>query len=154
LFLRALLAFVLMPGVVAFLVPALIASRSTLRFNLVGAAVFTTGTIVLVWCVVSFHVSGKGTLAPWAPPRRLVVSGLYRFSRNPMYIGVLLILMGWAVLFRSTVLVWYAIAIAVSFHLRVVLGEERWLARTHGDEWSSYKRSVPRWLWQRSDRKP
>jgi len=153
-FLRALLAFLLMPGVVAFLVPALIASHGTLHFNFVGAAVFATGVVVLVWCVVSFYTSGKGTLAPWAPPQRLVVSGLYRFSRNPMYIGVLLILIGWALLFRSTVLAWYAVAIAVAFHLRVVFGEEPWLARTHGEEWLNYKRSVPRWLWRRSSSKP
>lgn len=141
-----------MPGVVAFLVPALIASGSTVRFSFFGAAVFAAGAIVLVWCVVSFYTNGKGTLAPWAPPQRLVISGLYRFSRNPMYIGVLLILIGWALLFHSTVLAGYAAAIAVAFHLRVVFGEEPWLARTHGDDWLTYQRSVPRWLGRPSRR--
>ena len=144
--LRALLAFLALPGVVAFLVPALIASHLSLHFTFLGALVFAAGLSVLVSCAVSFYVSGKGTLAPWSPPQRLVVVGLYRFSRNPMYIGVLLILVGWAVLFRSTVLAWYAAAVAVAVHLRVVFGEEPWLARTHGDDWLTYKRSVPRWL--------
>jgi protein-S-isoprenylcysteine O-methyltransferase Ste14 len=147
-FLRALLAFLALPGVVAFLLPALFASGETFHFNLIGAAVFATGLFVLLWCAAAFYFTGKGTLAPWAPPQRLVTVGLYRFSRNPMYVGVLLILLGWALLFQSTALAWYAAAVAVAFHLRVVFGEEPWLARVHGAEWSAYERSVPRWLWR------
>ena len=63
-----------------------------------------------------------------------------------MYVGVLLILAGWATTFRSPTLAFYAVAIAVVFHLRVLLGEEPWLARTHGEAWTRYRERVPRWL--------
>ena len=94
----------------------------------------------------SFYTEGRGTLAPWSPPRHLVVSGLYRYSRNPMYVSVVLILWGWAAGFQSRALALYALAVMVAFHLRVVLGEEPWLARTHGDAWDRYRAAVPRWL--------
>ncbi|HEX2722346.1 MAG TPA: methyltransferase, partial [Gemmatimonadaceae bacterium] len=76
----------------------------------------------------------------------LVVVGLYRVSRNPMYVGVLTILFGWAVWFMSGALWIYALCLVVGFHLRVVLFEEPWLARTHGEIWHAYKASVPRWF--------
>jgi hypothetical protein len=113
---------------------------------LAGAAAFVTGVAVLLWCVWAFYASGKGTLAPWSPPIRLVTTGLYRWSRNPMYVGVLLILAGWALSFASTALAIYALAVALAFHLRVVFGEEPWLARTHGEAWRVYVKQVPRWF--------
>ena len=90
--------------------------------------------------------AGKGTLAPWAPPRELVVTGLYRYSRNPMYIAVVLVLAGWALGSRSRFLTIYAMAVTLAFHLRVVVGEEPWLARTYGEKWANYKTQVPRWF--------
>ena len=63
-----------------------------------------------------------------------------------MYIAVSLILIGWAMAYRSTTLLTYAVMVMLAFHLRVVLGEEPWLARTHGEEWKRYKSRVPRWL--------
>ena len=102
--------------------------------------------VLLFWCVRDFYVAGKGTLAPWAPPKRLVTQGLYRFSRNPMYLSVLLILAGWALMFSSRTLWVYAVVIAIAFHLRVVLGEEPWLAQTHGEEWTAYRSKVSRWF--------
>jgi protein-S-isoprenylcysteine O-methyltransferase Ste14 len=101
---------------------------------------------VLLWCVRDFYVSGRGTLAPWDPPQRLVRVGLYRFTRNPMYVGVLLIVSGWSLLAGSPRLAWYTAILAVAFHLRVVLHEERWLAGQFGPDWEEYKRRVPRWL--------
>lgn len=72
--------------------------------------------------------------------------GLYRYSRNPMYVSVALVLSGWAAAFGSWGLFLYAVAIVGVFHLRVVLGEEPWLARTHGEQWEQYTAHVPRWL--------
>jgi protein-S-isoprenylcysteine O-methyltransferase Ste14 len=109
-------------------------------------ALLTLGVIGLLWCVRDFYVSGKGTLAPWAPPRVLVDVGLYRYSRNPMYVSVMLILLGWAAAFRSRGLLLYALAVLAAFHLRVVFGEEPWLARTHGERWQQYARRVRRWF--------
>jgi len=71
---------------------------------------------------------GKGTLAPWSPPANLVIVGLYRYTRNPMYVAVMLILVGWSVSFGLRGLYVYAAFVAIAFHLRVVLGEEPWLA--------------------------
>jgi protein-S-isoprenylcysteine O-methyltransferase Ste14 len=146
--LRALLAFLALPGVVAFAVP--LASAYSLglppRFGPVAAGLLVLGLAGLAWCVWAFYTSGKGTLAPWSPPRHLVTHGLYRYSRNPMYCSVLLLLAGWAVLFGSTGLAWYTAAVAIAFHMRVVLGEEPWLEHTHGQEWLNYKGRVRRWF--------
>ena len=150
-FLRALLAFLALPGIVAFAVPLLLlrpAGRTRLEPD--GAIVLALGVVVLLACVREFHVAGKGTLAPWSPPKHLVTSGLYGFSRNPMYVGVLLVVSGWALGFRAGALGVYAAALAVAFHLRVVLGEEPWLARTHGEAWAQYRQRVPRWIGARA----
>jgi protein-S-isoprenylcysteine O-methyltransferase Ste14 len=96
--------------------------------------------------VRDFYVLGRGTLAPWDPPRRLVVRGLYRYSRNPMYLGVLCIVGGWAIGFQSTSLGLYCAGLLAAFHLRVILAEEPFLARTHGEEWTEYVSRVRRWL--------
>jgi protein-S-isoprenylcysteine O-methyltransferase Ste14 len=145
--LRALLAFLALPGCVAFLVPALIVpSGQAHALHVEGLVPFVAGVVVLLWCVRDFYRAGKGTLAPWDPPRYLVRIGLYRCSRNPMYVGVLLILIGWAAGFRTPASIIYAIAMAIAFHSRVVLHEEPWLARTFPGEWPAYKSHVPRWL--------
>ncbi|WP_242164201.1 methyltransferase [Lysobacter sp. M15] len=111
-----------------------------------GLVLVVLGTLGLLWCVRDFYVSGKGTLAPWAPPQKLVVVGLYRYSRNPMYVAVAVILLGWAAAFRSAGMLAYAFAVVVAFHLRVVLDEEPSLARRHGTAWQQYTRRVKRWF--------
>ena len=111
-----------------------------------GFAVVALGTLILFACVREFFVAGRGTLAPWSPPRHLVTSGLYRFSRNPMYVGVATILAGWAIGYESRALAVYAAIVAVAFHLRVVLYEEPWQERTFSAEWRTYAAQVPRWI--------
>ena len=145
LFWQALAAFLALPGVVAFLVPWLLRPRPA-RPHPAGALLLALGTGLLLWCVRDFYVAGRGSLAPWAPPERLVTVGLYRYSRNPMYVAVLVILAGWAALFGAAWLWGYAIVVAVAFHLRVVYGEEPWLAQRHAGEWATYCAHVPRWL--------
>jgi len=147
-FWRALFAFIAMPGMVAFAIPAIWqwqASGLDPEHPL-GLAVLAVGTVGLLWCVRDFYVQGKGTLAPWSPPQNLVVVGLYRYSRNPMYVSVLLILLGWAAAFASPGLFAYAAFMALAFHLRVVYGEEPWLAQEHGATWQAYANQVARWL--------
>ncbi len=148
-FARALMAFLALPGIVAFAIPAAwLWSTGQLKLaQPIGLAPLAVGVVALLWCVRDFYVSGRGTLAPWAPPERLVVVGLYRYSRNPMYVAVALVLLGWAVSFGSIGLLAYAVIVAVAFHLRVVFAEEPWLARTHGGEWVRYAGRVPRWFW-------
>jgi len=145
---RALLAFLALPGLVAFVVPLLIAWSPLRegRFNVLALVLLVPGISLLLWCVRDFLRVGRGTLAPWDPPRHLVSSGPYRFSRNPMYVGVSLILLGWALAFRSSVLLLYAVLVMAAFHLHVVLREEPRLARTYERKWAEYRSRVPRWL--------
>jgi protein-S-isoprenylcysteine O-methyltransferase Ste14 len=145
---RAILAFLILPGTFAFLVPLfLLAPGGPKTFIDAWAFIpLAIGFGLLLWCVREFYAAGRGTLAPWAPPQHLVETGPYRFSRNPMYIAVLLLLCGWAVGFRSGTLAIYAIAVVFAFHLRVVFYEEPWLARAHGERWTIYKAHVPRWI--------
>jgi protein-S-isoprenylcysteine O-methyltransferase Ste14 len=145
---RALVAFIALSGIVAFALPLLLAQllNQTPQPTFIGWVLVIAGFMALVWCTWFFYVSGKGTLAPWSPPKCLVTGGLYRYSRNPMYCAVLLLLSGWAVVFHSLVHAFYAAFIAVGFHLRVVLGEEPWLAKTHGQQWLTYSTQVGRWL--------
>ncbi len=149
LLLRALFAFLALPGVVAIAVPAWFAAnelRAGGRFLVAGMLPLIAGFVLLLWCVRDFYVAGKGTLAPWSPPEHLVTVGLYRFTRNPMYVAVTLMLAGWAAAFTSLTIAIYAVFVIAAFHLRVVFGEEPWLARTHGAVWDEYKARVPRWL--------
>jgi protein-S-isoprenylcysteine O-methyltransferase Ste14 len=147
-FIRALIAFLALPGIVAFAIPAawILAANAPLAHP-AGLGLLIVGAAALLWCVRDFYVQGKGTLAPWSPPARLVIVGLYRYTRNPMYVAVTLILLGWAVSFGIAGLVTYAIIVAIAFQLRVVFGEEPWLARRHGQQWTEYARRVPRWFW-------
>lgn len=148
LFLRALISFLVLPGTFAGLIPAWIVSSDRGRDHgfIIGAGPLVVGTAILLWCVRDFYVSGKGTLAPWDPPKRLVIVGLYRFTRNPMYVGILLLLAGWSLLAASPLLMAYTMVVAIAFHLRVVLYEEPTLLGLFGEEWMSYVTSVPRWL--------
>lgn len=148
LLLRAIFAFLALPGVVAGFVPALIVSgdtpaRGTFWF---GIAVLGVGGSLLLWCVRDFFVSGKGTLAPWDPPRELVIVGLYHHVRNPMYLAVLTVVAGWSLLYASIWMTGYLVLLAAAFHLRVVWHEEPWLRRQFGPAWESYAGSVSRWL--------
>lgn len=145
---RALFAVLALPGMVAGLVPALIFTFDPWRersFS-IGYLFMSSGIFLLLWCVSDFYVSGKGTLAPWSPPRNLVVVGLYRFLRNPMYVSVLLVLVGWCLIAGSAVLVAYTLFVAMMFHLRVTRNEEPWLERQFGSDWAAYSKAVGRWL--------
>jgi protein-S-isoprenylcysteine O-methyltransferase Ste14 len=148
LFPRALAAFLALPGVLAGPVPVLILGGNLQRAPdaAAGFALLGAGLGLLLWCVLDFYVSGRGTLAPWDPPRHLVIVGLYRIVRNPMYVAVLAIVAGWGVAFRSPPIGVYLLVLAAGFHLRVVLGEEPWLRRRYGAEWERYSGSVPRWI--------
>lgn len=145
LFLRAVVAFLALPGVVAFLVPWLLRPPGA-HLGLAGFLVIALGLALLLWCVRDFYVAGHGTLAPWTPPTQLVTIGLYRMSRNPMYLAVAIILIGFALGYHSARLWIYAALVVVLFQLRVVLYEEPRLARSFGEAWFAYRTRVPRWI--------
>ena len=149
LLLKNLLFTLIVPGTVGVYVPLLltrdgVAGSGPVIF--VALALFTVGGAIYTWCVWDFAAFGRGTPAPIDAPKRLVVRGLYRYTRNPMYVGVLTVLLGWAFLFQETTVLVYAICVGLSFHLFVVLHEERHLARQFGAEYHDYCRSVSRWL--------
>lgn len=147
-FIRALIAFLVLPGVVAGIVPLLIVGVDLRLAKTApyGITLLSIGFVLLLWCVRDFYVSGKGTLAPWDPPKRLVVVGLYRYVRNPMYVAVLTVVAGWSLTFGSMWLGVYLCILAVAFHLRVLLYEEPQLSRQFGADWEAYSKAVPRWL--------
>lgn len=145
---RAILAFIALPGVVAFAAPLAIgiSPGRPVQHAALGGAVLSLGTLLLLWCVREFYVAGRGTLAPWAPPQRLVTTGPYRVSRNPMYVAVVTILVGWSVFWGSRTLLIYTLVVMAAVHLRVLLAEEPWAARNFGAEWDAYRARVPRWI--------
>ncbi len=149
LLLKNLVFTVLVPGTVAVYLPLLIASGRAPAGGLVqvvGIALLAVGAAIYAWCVWDFAVTGRGTPAPLDAPKVLVVRGLYRYSRNPMYVGVLTTIVGWAVLYLSPAVVIYGLAVATAFHLVVVLYEERRLAAEFGRQYDEYRARVARWL--------
>ena len=104
---RAAVTFLALPVVVAGLVPELIVRHAERdqSTSVARIALLVAGCFLLLWCVRDFIESGKGTLAPWDPPKNLVIVGLYRYVRNPMYLAVLTIVAGWGVLYTSLWLV-------------------------------------------------
>jgi protein-S-isoprenylcysteine O-methyltransferase Ste14 len=124
--------------------------------TLLGAALIFAGLAPALESMRRFIYVGRGTLMPAVPTERLVVSGLYRFVRNPMYVGVLVTLAGEAVLFRSLSMTIYIPLVWLGLHLFVLLYEEPTLMSRYPVDYPSYKRHVPRWLprftpWQGSE---
>jgi protein-S-isoprenylcysteine O-methyltransferase Ste14 len=111
----------------------------------VGTVVAVGGAAIAVWCILSFAVVGKGTPAPFDPPRRLVVRGPYAAVRNPMYLGAGLALGGASLVYQSLPLLGYTVAFFLVTHLFVVLYEEPALRRTFGTDYDSYCGRVRRW---------
>ena len=114
--------------------------------QVLGIVLGCAGAIVALSCVAAFAWIGKGTPAPFDPPRRLVVRGPYRFVRNPMYIGAVLVLAGAALFFMSTPLLVYAGLLLLAAHLFVVFYEEPTLRRSFGEDYEAYCHRVRRWL--------
>lgn len=150
--LRSLLFLILIPGTVAGYIPSRILRPSKhlavppLSISSTLAVILALiGISVLLICVWDFFEAGRGTLAPFDPPKNLVVRGLYRFTRNPMYNGVVALLLGEAWFFQSTTLLQYALVVFVIFHLVVVVYEEPALEAQFGDGYRAYRGAVPRW---------
>jgi protein-S-isoprenylcysteine O-methyltransferase Ste14 len=149
LFLKNLLFTLVVPGTVGVFLPLKIAgghsSASGLAFA-TACAFFAIATSIYLWCVWNFAVFVRGTPAPIDPPKKLIMRGLYRYTRNPMYLGVLTAILGWAILFRATTLVFYAMVVGACCHLFIVFYEEPHLQRTFGKEYDDYRAQVNRWL--------
>ncbi|WP_394886391.1 methyltransferase family protein [Mesorhizobium sp. AaZ16] len=143
---------ILVPGVVAGLAPWLLTNgyglplSSSAAMIAAGSILVMAGLAVLLHSFARFAFEGAGTPAPIAPTERLVVGGAYRYVRNPMYVAVLSIIIGQALLFADWSLVLYAGVVAAAVFTFVRLYEEPTLARRYGDEYEAYRRAVPGWL--------
>lgn len=117
--------------------------------RVIGGALVVAGVAVLIESFARFALVGRGTPAPIAPTERLVVSGLYRYVRNPMYLAVVSIIVGQAVLFGSRPLLGYAAVVGAGFHAFVLVYEEPTLRARYGAEYEKYRAAVRRW-WPRA----
>ena len=150
--LKTLIFSILVPGTVAGIIPWLLLQGSgnlVLRIPsiwMIGLFPLLLGVGLYLWCAGAFTFIGKGTPAPIDAPKVLVVQGLYRWVRNPMYIAVLSVVIGEAILFRSILLVEYALVLWGVFHMFVVFVEEPLLRSQFGASYETYFRTVPRWL--------
>jgi protein-S-isoprenylcysteine O-methyltransferase Ste14 len=152
LILKATLATLLMPGTIIGLIPYLIVHRSFSNgtidisaLSLIAIAAGLAGLTALVYCIWGFALHGHGTLVPIDPPKLLVVRGLYRFTRNPMYLAVMLALLSEVLLFRSFSLLVYAACTFVCFNVFVIAYEEPHLRTQFGKSYEDYLNAVPRW---------
>jgi protein-S-isoprenylcysteine O-methyltransferase Ste14 len=147
--LRAILFIVVMPGAIGGWLPLVIggpvAPPSTAR-QWAGVVVLAAGWALLLWCARDFATRGRGTLSPTDPPRALVTAGFYRYTRNPMYVGVLAAILGFALWLGSRGVLVYGAFMALVFQSRVLLFEEPTLRRVFGAEYEAYCARVPRWL--------
>ena len=150
--LRTLIFTILVPGSVTVLIPHwILRSRpgtdfdiSALRWG--GILPIALGAAVYFSCAWEFVKTGGGTPAPVDAPKALVARGLYRYTRNPMYVGVVSILIGEAVLFQSLRLASYVFIVWLFFHFFVLLYEEPTLRRKFGPSYEEYRKDVPRWI--------
>lgn len=154
LLLRNLFFTILQPGIVAGLIPFLILEDEINNIfaqpwtyqHYLGAIVLLIGFIVMLTCIISFAVNGRGTLSPIDPTKRLVITGLYKFSRNPMYVGVTMILIGEAIFSQSSYLWIYSLFVFVAFNIFIRLHEEPRLRKDFGEEYDQYCKKVRRWI--------
>jgi protein-S-isoprenylcysteine O-methyltransferase Ste14 len=149
------LFFLAAPGVVAGLVPWLLTGWEVEEpvsywapVRVIGALLVVAGVAVLVHAFARFVLEGRGTPAPVAPPEQLVIGGLYRYVRNPMYLAVLAIIVGQALVLGQLELLWYAAVIGAAFIAFVHGYEQPALSRQFGAEYEAYRRAVPAW-WPR-----
>jgi protein-S-isoprenylcysteine O-methyltransferase Ste14 len=150
--LKTLIFTIVVPGTVAGVVPWLLLQQpgeGTLEIPsiwLLGLLPLLLGIGLYFWCAGAFTFIGKGTPAPLDAPKFLVREGPYQWVRNPMYLAVLSVVIGEAMLFHSLLLVGYALLVWMAVHLFVVFVEEPSLRRQFGESYETYLRMVARWL--------
>jgi protein-S-isoprenylcysteine O-methyltransferase Ste14 len=147
---KTLIFTVFVPGTVAVYVPMILIGGfrkpESGPLMWLGIVVVALGAAIYFRCAWEFAVRGLGTPAPIAPTKFLVTTALHRYVRNPMYIGVALVILGEAVLFRALHLAEYAALMLLIAHLFVVFYEEPTLRRQFGESYEEYRRTVPRWI--------
>jgi protein-S-isoprenylcysteine O-methyltransferase Ste14 len=156
LFVRALFSL-LLPVTITVIIPLffiLSFNNYLLAFNsilssimlILGILLMFLGLLFLIYTNKSFLEIGKGTLAPWDPPKKLVVEGAYRHVRNPMISSVLMIVLGESLIFSSIELFLLFMLFFIVNHIYFVYSEEPGLIKRFGDDYIEYKKNVPRWI--------
>ncbi len=152
-YVKSLVFLLLAPGVVAVVIPYFIINSDvkiyqlnlpTLKLLSIPLTVYGAFLLLLSFWYFSYH--GKGTPAPIDPPKALVIKGPYKYTRNPMYVGVVSILLGIFFYYQTMSLLIYAFFCAVAFHLRIILNEEIVMEKKFGPTYLEYKQNVRRWF--------
>ena len=154
---RHLIALLLLPFMAVLVIPRWLinwygattewSTRALSIFgHVLGGLFVLAGLSLFSWCLYLFAARGKGTLAPWDPPTRLVVSGPYRYVRNPMISGVLMILAGEALVHGSLTLGFWFLGFLVLNQIYFMILEEPMLESRFGEDYRRYKKAVPRWI--------
>ena len=133
-------------GIVPWLLTRWDADSQSLVLRILGVVLLVCGGALVLETTARFALQGRGTPAPWAPPERFVERGSYRFVRSPMYLGVLLLVVGQALLLGREILFGWAVVAWVIFELSLVTWEEPQLRRRFGASYDDYRRRVKRWL--------
>lgn len=115
-------------------------------FRYLALPLWITGTLVIVWCSIDIIRRGRGTPAHLNPPKQLVIIGLYRYVRNPIYLGALLVQLGYILWFGSGLLIFYFLFFVVAYHILILFIEEPVLRNSFGAAYDEYSRNVPRWI--------
>lgn len=150
--LRVVIFVLIIPGTIVFYLPLFLGSKAFQNQNTnqfiqyFGILSWLIGGLVATWCVMAFFTVGKGSPAPHDPPTVLVTSGLYRWTRNPMYVGGLFIVLGHYLYLQSWILLAYLILVFLLFHSIVIFYEESHLRRQFGEAYEQYCKQVPRWI--------
>ena len=148
--LKSLLFLIVAPGMVAGYIPLALLRRGVQIemgfFTYLAIPFWMIGGILLLWSFWNFLAQGHGTPAPVDPPKELVATGFYRYVRNPMYVGVLAVVLGHFLWFGYWNLLVYAILVFLLFHTFVTYYEEPVLKRKFGAAYESYRKNVPRWI--------
>ncbi len=146
--LKQLSSFIL-PVTVLILVPIWIEKDRSLELQWttgIGIVIMGIGLMTVVSTVASFMMKGKGTLAPWSPPQKLVTTGLHGYVRNPMIMGVLTTLLGESMLFMSRNIFYWMVIFFVINNIYFLVYEEPDLEKRFGEEYREYRKQVPRWF--------
>ena len=115
-------------------------------FQFLAIPLWIIGTLIIVQCSIDIIRRGRGTPAHFDPPKELVIRGLYRYVRNPIYVGALLVQASYIIWFGSGAMIVYAFLFFLAFHFLIVVIEEPILRNTFGADYEEYCRRVPRWI--------